>query len=108
MDIFSFGMLCVWFLSDEFLADIVRLVYETLRVRPASSGFENELEDCLGFLKSHTLLPICADAMMNCLATVDASLAEQWREFFRQSLSTNPEDRNIDGLSLFLGASGSR
>jgi serine/threonine protein kinase len=109
MDIFSFGMLCVWFPSDRSLADM-RMVYEAVWLRPASSGFgsEDDLKEFLGFLKSHDLLLTCADAMMNGLATVDASLAEEWREVFRRSLSTSPKDRNIDGLSLFLGANGSR
>jgi len=110
MDIFSFGMLCVWFLFEESLAYPMRVAYEAVQLQPAPSGFGSgeEMETLLGLLKSDDLLLKFADTMINDLATIDASLAEEWREFFQRSLGTSLKDRNIDGLSLFLGANGSR
>ena len=86
------------------------MAYEAVQLQPAPSGFGSgeEMETLLGLLKSDDLLLKFADTMINDLATIDASLAEEWREFFQRSLSTSLKDRNIDGLSLFLGANGSR
>lgn len=111
MDIFSFGMLSLWFLAGSSLVGVVRRFCELVELQfaPQDSSPEEMLKDLLGLIwESEGLLPEFVDVLMNDLAVDDADSRREWATFFRQSLKLEPHDRNIDDLSLFSNPTGPR
>jgi hypothetical protein len=100
MDIFSFSMLCVWFLFETYLSHSSSIPEETLSWA-ANCFSETDTRNILRNLKGYGKLFGFAEQMLNAESRMVADMKVEWKAFLRLGLSQNPDDRDMSKSRLF-------
>lgn len=104
MDVFSFGMLCVWVLFEKYLSGIVALPREA---QWAERHFQNERkqglsEHVLNRLKHEGKLALLAQQLIRAEQDVNKDLKQSLERLFSILLSCKPNERDV-GLKEMSG-----
>jgi hypothetical protein len=96
-DVFSFGMLCLWFLFEKYLSGVLPLP----KASQSASAFHTyeDVNPSLGFLedlKKKGSLAQFADQLVMAEAGLDAKTREMLRQFFQGCLACDPQSRDVD------------
>lgn len=103
MDIFSFGMLCLWVLFEKYLSGITPLPQDVSWAERYFQGKEkthlskNTLED----LKRGDELTMFAQQLVLAERNIDNDKKQTLERLFRTSLGCNPDERNASPGELF-------
>ncbi|KAJ8105871.1 hypothetical protein ONZ43_g7252 [Nemania bipapillata] len=97
-DVYSFGMLCLWFLFDKFFSSLLTQPDECQAWKPyllVVNGATSVLE-ILGTLKTHRLLPQLAKELVAEEANISDESKMLLQQFFSGSLADDPTSRYAD------------
>jgi serine/threonine protein kinase len=105
MDVFSFGMLCVWLLFERYLSRVMPLPDEA---RWAEQYFQDKRqqglsEHVLDNLKHNKKLEMLAQQLIRGERNVDNSIKQALERLFNESLSCDPESRILNLREWFRG-----
>lgn len=103
MEVFSYGMLCLWVMFEEYLSAKAILPQEALW---AEQYFQNKGErvDCLNVLqelKNEDKLALLARQLVTTEQDLDDSKKQALQEFFSASLRCRPDERAADLKQAF-------
>ena len=96
-DVFSFGMLCLWFMFEKYLSGVLPLPEAA---QPARSSYtykgENWSLQFLADLKKEDSLTQLASQLVMAEAGLDVESRQMLEQFFRGCLACDPKSRNVD------------
>jgi hypothetical protein len=100
MDVFSFGMVCVWLLFEPYLSSSLGLPPD---VGQWANDFfdEDGVRETIKTIKEMEHLIILTEQMLRLLLPNDDRATAEWVEFFRVALSSTQEERELGDTRLF-------
>ena len=103
MDVFSYGMLCLWVMFEKYLSGIIPLPQEAYWAERYFQGKEERhlskriLED----LKQEDKLVVLAQQLVMVEKDLDDDKKQTLEQFFSVSLTCNPDIREASLMQLF-------
>ncbi|KAI3322013.1 hypothetical protein HD806DRAFT_523435 [Xylariaceae sp. AK1471] len=99
MDVFSFGMLCLWLIFEKNLSGVIPLANELPDILRSSDGIGCPLK-LLAECKHYRLLTEFSHRLVMQETTLDVSTQQKLQRLFSSSLSHEPHQRDIDMVHL--------